>query len=94
VASCSKEQVVEQSANAEQPLSRQEINAFIEQSIQHTNDVFRWENADLKLLWSAGVRSDSVFALGYQLPGEEDLKTRFHLIDPQSGAWAELRNRL
>lgn len=94
VASCAKEQVVETPTASAEPLSREAINAFIEESIQRTDDVFHWENADLNLLWSAGVRSDSVFALGYQLPGEEDIKNRFHLIDPQSGAWAELRDRL
>ncbi len=93
--SCNKEQIADAPAiGSETPLTKKEINALVEESIHRTNDVFRWENASLDVLWSAGMRSDSLYALGYKPLGEENLKSRMHLINTKEASWVEVRKQL
>ncbi len=92
-AACSKDQSVE-TPDTGTPLTKQEINTYVEESIRRTDDVFRWENASLDVLWSAGMRSDSVYALGYQPRGEEDLRSRMHLVDVKEERWTAVRAQL
>lgn len=95
LAACSKEQALDApAATADTPLSKKEINAVVEESIRRTDDVFRWENADLHVLWSAGMRGDSVYALGYQPIGEEKLNERMHLINVKEERWTSVREQL
>lgn len=92
---CTKEQTIEAPVlSADVPLSKQEINAIVEESIHRTDDVYRWENADLHVLWSAGMRADSVYALGYKPAGEGEIKDRMHLLDLKEERWTAVRAQL
>ena len=79
--SCSKESQLESIPDPQQdPLTKVEIDAFIEQQIQTKQSVFHWDSADDHLLWSAVVRSDSTVSVGFQPPGEGDIKTKIHIF--------------
>jgi len=47
-----------------EPLSPEEINNRIDQSIIETGD-FNWANADAHLIWSAAMHGDSLLTVGY-----------------------------
>ena len=95
VGACSKEQNLEAPAlSTGEPLTKKEINAIVEESLHRTDDVFRWGDANLHLLWSAAMRSDSVFALGYKPAGEGDIKERMHLLDLKEARWMAVREQL
>jgi hypothetical protein len=96
VFSCSKDSLDSQAVPSQQaePMTKAEINATVQETIEETNTVFYWKEADTRMLWSASVRSDSIMSLGYQLPGMTDIENRIHEIDLQSEEWTAVRNRL
>ncbi len=95
LSACTKEQTADTpQPDAQTPLTKKEINAFINESIHRTNDVFRWENATPIVLWSAGMQSDNIYALGYQPAGEQDITKRMHLLDLTEERWVSVRERL
>ncbi len=73
------------------PMTRAEIDEFIVNQMNETDDVFRWSAASDRLLWSAAVQSDSVVAIGYQPAGFENLRERLHEFDPEQAQWNDAR---
>ena len=91
---CSKEKIETAAAqNSTDPLTQTEMNEKIEASIQR-NGVFRWSSVNDHFLWSAGMQSDSIFAIGYQTRGTSNLKSTIHQINIESTAWVDVRNEI
>ncbi len=82
------------SLNAQDALSREEINAEIEETLLRTNEVYHWKNADDHMLWSTLIISDSLVSIGYQPAGFTDLRKKIHLIDLNDNQWTAARNEL
>ncbi|NBC08264.1 MAG: S8 family serine peptidase [Bacteroidetes bacterium] len=94
--SCSKDSLDKEAVPVSQtdPMTKAEINGLVEETLEATNTVFYWSDAEPRVLWSASVRSDSIMSLGYQLPGMTDVESRIHELDLQSEEWTAVRNRL
>lgn len=93
---CAKEQIETKDTSPEfskEPLSKAELNEQIESTINRYG-IFKWSEVEDHFLWSAAMQSDSLFALGYQVEGTEQLKSTIHQIDIESGEWIEIRDDL
>ena len=72
------------------PLPVGEINQTLYDALERQGR-YHWDQADAALLWSAAMRSDSVFAVGYQPEGFTDLDSRMHQIDLNGAEWVAAR---
>jgi len=98
VFSCSKDKIADEALlpqpdAATQPATREEINEFVVSQL-HKHDVFKWEMADDRLLWSAVMRGDELVAIGYKPASEGDINDRMHLIDISEDAWQAARQKI
>jgi serine protease len=71
-----------------QPAS--EINRLVLGSLLE-QDEFRWSFVDDYSVWSAGMQTDSIFSIGYQPLGFENIDQRMHEIDVDAPAWQAVR---
>jgi len=63
---CKKDQLqTTQITSQSDPLTPTEMNEHLRKSIE-ANGVFHWSTVDANFNWSAGMQSDSIFAVGYQ----------------------------
>ncbi len=91
---CAKEQIDKNTPeNSTDPVSKSALNSQIRTSIER-NGVFRWSSVTDHFLWSAGMQSDSLFALGYQIEGTTDLKSKIHQINIESTDWVDTRDQV
>jgi len=93
---CAKEEqlsTTQQFENATDPLSQTELNETIKSSIER-NGIFYWSGVDDHFLWSAGMQSDSLFAVGYQTEGTSDLQSRIHQVNIESTDWIDTRDEI
>ena len=91
---CAKEQIAPtQTFTQSDPLSKTELNEKIKSLIER-NGVFHWSSVNDHFLWSAGMQSDSLFALGYQIRGTADLKSTIHQIDIESATWMNVKEEI
>ncbi len=95
IVGCAKEDITKSPTfqNSGDPLSKAELNDFIENSIER-NGTFHWSSVDDHFLWSAAMQSDSLFAIGYQTRGTDDLNSKIHQINIESTAWVEIREEI
>lgn len=94
IVGCAKEKITTQTfENSSDPLTKAELNESIESSIKR-NGVFHWSSVSDHFLWSAGMQSDSIFAIGYQTRGTSDLKSSIHQINIKSTEWIEIRDEI
>lgn len=93
--SCSKENLKETALTSPtgDPLPQAEIDQFVLDQLEATG-IFKWESANDHMLWSAGVHSDQVMAIGYQPADETNVKDKIHEIDLNSRAWKDARSKL
>ncbi len=75
------------------PLSKAEMNEHLRKSIE-ANGVFHWSSVDAKFNWSAGMQSDSIFAVGYQPAGTIDLESKIHEINIEDQTWKTVRTEI
>ena len=94
LSACSKDFLKPSAAEAQEPLSKVELNAIIKQEIETKNDVFHWDSAEDHVLWSAVVQSDSVVSIGYQPPTFTGIEEKIHLVDIHTPTWANIKNKL
>lgn len=89
VVSCSKEEATfqeeEQQVFPEQPLSIEEINSTISETIRNTGD-FDWNAKDAHFLWSAVVHGQNLLTIGYGSEGEYFTEVRNEAIDSKKEA--------
>ncbi len=91
---CAKESVTPDRSNGESdPISAAEMNDHIRSSIEQ-NGIFYWSSVSDHFLWSAGMQSDSIFALGYQTQGTQNIEETIHEIDIESTEWKNIRTEL
>ena len=91
---CSKENLeVKELPQNSDPLTKSEMNEHLESSIQK-NGVFHWSTVDPHFIWSAGMQSDSIFGIGYQLESTNDIKDIIHTIDIESTDWKNIRQQI
>ena len=74
-------------------MSKEEINQFLYADLE-ANGIFKWDRADTKLMYSAAMQSDSLFAIGYQIAGMQDLPSKIHEIDIESAEWMAARDKV
>ena len=79
--------------NPKNVLSTENIDRQLYAGIQEQG-VYNWSTATDELLWSAAMQSDSIFAIGYQLPTSTNLEENMHLIDIESSEWISVRNEI
>lgn len=92
LAACSQEAL---EPNVNDPLlDRATINKRVEQHLQTTNQVFDWNAASDRMVFSALALSEYEAAIGYQPVGFENIDDRIHQIDVQSGDWKATRDEL
>ena len=75
------------------PLTRNQINRLVTQHLLSENQ-FRWDMVDDYVTWSAGTVSDSIYSIGYQPEGYQDIAKTIHEVDVNSPAWASVRQAL
>ena len=90
---CDKEALAP-AADVPEPLTRAELNAVVEDHLLRTGEVFDWNRADDRTVWSALALSDHEAVLGYQPRGEENVRERIHEIDVTDGNWKATRDAL
>lgn len=91
---CSKDLLTtNEQINPNEPLSKKEINDFVRQKLE-SEDRFNWEMADLHMLWSAAMLSDSVFSIGYKPLNEGDLSKKMHLINVNEEKWVAVKSKI
>ena len=93
LSACEKESL-DRGASSSEPLSRADLNALVEEHLLRTDDVFDWNEADDRTVWSALALSDNQAVLGYRPAGAADVRDRIHEIDVAAGAWRSTRDAL
>jgi len=79
---------------AQDPLTRAELNDMVEAHLFATNDVFDWNETTDHVIWSALELSQNEAALGYQPAGYENLPETIHEINVNAGEWKITRDEL
>ena len=91
---CKKEQLNStETPSQSDPLTRTEMNDHLRTSIEK-NGVFHWSSVDAHFNWSAGMHSDSLFAIGYQPTGTVDLNSKIHTINIEDPTWKAVRTNI
>lgn len=74
--------------------SRTDIDRFIRETYNREGR-FEWKSAPDEIIWSAGERSDHIYAVGFKPVNEAtDIKDIIHTIDIHSGAWKQAKDEL
>ena len=89
--SCNKEELRE--TQNHQLLTKSQLNALMQQTLDD-GFLIHWEKFETEVVWSAGMQSDSLFAIGYTLDGLDDISKIIHTIDPTSSKWADKRSEI
>ena len=93
--SCQKEKEIAPDINSISPvLSSADIDDFILDRIKETGTVFDWKDATNDVLFSAAMKSDSIFAIGYQPVGFNDIATRINTIDLEDENWKPVLDKI
>ena len=90
---CAKETAVFTPIDQADPIDRTDINQRLYEALEKQG-TYNWAQADDELLWSAGMQSDSIFALGYQPAGFTNIESQMHRIDLNSAQWQAPLNAL
>lgn len=93
IVSCGKEEVKQEINAQENLVSINEIKAAVEKELSK-GEVFYWANASDNMLWSAGMHSDSVFAIGYAPEADYDIESNIHTLDIESSEWKNAKSRI
>jgi hypothetical protein len=93
VASCAEEELKEVTTDQSTPLTQSEIEQKVWAQLNQ-GDVFHWEKETIHTIWSAGMASDSIFAIGYQPVGFSNIEEKIHQIDIRSEEWTSVRKNL
>ncbi len=94
IAACSKERPAAISQDfSKSVIPREKIVQTVEQSLRQ-GKVFNWADADDQLLWSAGMVSDSFFAIGYQIKGIQDFKAVIKDINIHDPQWTAAKDKI
>ncbi len=93
--SCRKEKFAEPDFNeiTNQPLAPQEIENRVKSQLKK-GSLFYWEKEDVHVVWSAGMNSDSIFAIGYQPREFTNIEEKIHKIDIYQKEWLETKTEL
>ena len=74
-------------------LDKLKLDKVIIAELEAKND-FRWENVDMKTLWSAVVESDQTVAIGYQPADAGDISSKIHTLNVSAGAYKKVHDAL
>jgi len=75
------------------PIAKTEIDETLYEAIEK-DGTYNWAQSSTEMLWSAGMQSDSVFAIGYQLDGMNNVPEIIHQIDIESGEWKAVQTKI
>jgi len=67
-----------------------EIDGIIRKSLAK-NGAFEWNTAGDDVIWSAGQRTDKIFAVGFKPKSEINVDERLHTIDIQEESWPSVK---
>ncbi len=84
------EQIAPQTQEADKVIPVYEINEAITNSLLST-DEFNWSSLSSAHISSAANAFDSTITIGYQPKGFQDLNSKIHEIDLNSGEWKQAR---
>ncbi len=92
--SCAKERMpISEEAQKDQLVTKTEIDQHI-RTVMNRDGIYDWKHAPDAILYSAAMRSDSIFAIGYQTSTADDLENNIHLIDINSPEWLNSRDKV
>ena len=91
--SCEIDDLANNETPTEQLLSRDQINQTLYQEIER-NGTYNWSVASDELLWSAAMQSDSIFAIGFQPAGFQNIETEMHRIDLNAADWQAAQEQI
>jgi hypothetical protein len=87
--SCKKETV----ENPSELMSVNDLNSQLYREVEKQG-VYNWSTASDNMLWSAGMQSDSIFAIGYQPELFENINEQMHTINIESKEWIAVRDEI
>ena len=93
VSCAKKEEELSLNIRQDAPMSVEKINETIRSSIEN-NGIYHWSTASDELLWSAGMQSDSIFAIGYQPADFSNIEERIHQVDINTPEWQTAKNKV
>jgi hypothetical protein len=93
IASCAEEVLQEVETDQSTPLKQFEIEEKVWAQLNQ-GDVFHWEKESVHTIWSAGMVSDSIFSIGYQPIGFENIEDKMHEIDTREDAWKSVKKEI
>ncbi len=73
--------------DSREALTREQINEHVIAKIKETGKVFKWDDADDHLVWSAVVRGEGIISIGYQPTDMTDFKAELATINVNSPRW-------
>jgi len=88
ITSCAKEPKLETKEIS--LVSKEEIKKMVEAELSN-GEIFHWTSASDEVVWSAGMLSDSVFAIGYTPDPNFDFEKNIHTIDLKDPLWEKAR---
>ena len=68
-----------------------EIDGIIRKSLAK-NAEFNWNTAGDDVIWSAGQRTDKIFAVGFKPKSEVNVEERLHTIDIKEESWQLIKH--
>ncbi len=92
ILSCQKNEMVTPQETTDL-LTPAEIDERLEAALQERGRIY-WSDQDLHTIYSAGMQSDSIFAIGYQPENFFDIENRMHSLDIESEEWIAVKNKL
>ncbi len=92
ITACQKDEV-QLPQNTTDLLTPAEIDEKLEAALQENGRIY-WSDQDLHTIYSAGMQSDSIFAIGYQPEGFFNIEERMHNINIESDDWMAAKNEI
>lgn len=75
------------------PIEETKLNKLVIEQLEQTGD-FKWENQDLKMLWSGLQYNNHSLAIGYAPADVTDLTSTIHTVNVKSGKYLQVHDAL
>ena len=75
------------------PIEETKLNKLVIEQLEQTGD-FKWENQDLKMLWSGLQYNNHSLAIGYAPADVTDLTSTIHTVNVKAGKYLQVHDAL
>lgn len=75
------------------PIEETKLNKMVIQKLEQTGD-FKWEDQDLKMLWSGLQYNDHSLAIGYAPADVSDISETIHSVNVKAGKYLQVHDAL